>query len=63
MPSVCTSQDAAHSYGSFFPHLPIGSPFFLSQNTLLVLPMLCSAHSLAIWSELFACISLQANLL
>lgn len=28
MPPACTSQDAAHSQGSFSSHLPIGSPFF-----------------------------------
>lgn len=55
VPSVCTSQDPAHSYGSFFSHWPIGSLLFLSQNTLLGLPMMYSADSLAIWPELFAC--------
>lgn len=58
MPPVCTSQDAARSQGSFFSHLPIGSPFVLSQNRLLEMPLLYSGHS---WCELFASISLQAN--
>lgn len=34
VPPVCTSQDPAHSYSSFFSHSPIGSLLFLSQNTL-----------------------------